>query len=160
MNAHHQQVIVAHEAKRAEIDASIAPLILEIWRAGIDTWQSCERHSRTGKVWIAFETAADAEAFLDAALLSKRASAWAQSEAWYFGMYEPTSTPLPAAVTMPYHPAGWEFHATVLDDCPDPVGHRWFRIVINVLFPRRDLKRVTERLREWNEIPPNRRPVR
>jgi hypothetical protein len=49
----------------AEIDCEIAPLILELWKAGIQTANSCEDNVPRGFVWIQFLTVPDAERFLD-----------------------------------------------------------------------------------------------
>jgi len=47
-----------------EIDTLIAPLVLACWRAGIRTFDSCQERTR-GYADIAFETARDAELFLN-----------------------------------------------------------------------------------------------
>ena len=137
--------------RTAEVDARIAPLIEELWRADINTMLSCERHSVTGKVWISFPTSADAEAFLNAAVGGGRQTRWARAEMQYFGQYEPTAKPLGKLdEENRHHPAEWEFHAFVWDEALGTGGAPDFWIGIAVLFPRRDLKRVVERVRAWN----------
>lgn len=42
MNEHHRQVVIEHEGESAEVDESIAPLILALWRRGYRTASSCE----------------------------------------------------------------------------------------------------------------------
>lgn len=60
----HPQVHIEHGDIEADVDEKIAPLILEIWKAGIYTDLSCQ--SNHGKIWIAFTTTEDAKEFLDA----------------------------------------------------------------------------------------------
>ena len=152
--SHHQQVTVTVGEQSAEVDARLAPLIEELWKAGMQTWQSCERHVATKKVWINFVTAADAEAFLDVVVGGEGSTKWSRAEYWYFGEYEPIATPMPAAVAEPHHPEGWEFHATAQDLRLGTGKPPAFCISIAVLFPRKDLKRVIERLQAWNAANP------
>lgn len=143
----HRQVHIALGELSAEVDERLAPLILELWRAGIKTALSCQQHL-TSKAWIAFTTADDAKRFLDIICSGDvRHRAWARRESWYFGAWDKTATSLPEPHTG--HPAGWEFHVSPFDD--DRTGDRpSFRLVINVLLPRRDVKIVLQRLREFN----------
>lgn len=51
MDRRHEAVILRDRfGDEVEIDVGIAPLIKELWRAGIDTWESCEDDD--GMVWI------------------------------------------------------------------------------------------------------------
>jgi hypothetical protein len=141
----HRQVAVAVGDRSADVDARIAPLVAELWRADIGTCMSCERHTATGKIWLAFETAEDAERFLALVVVGSDFSEWSRSEQWYFGQYEPSATLLPAG-GHPAHPKGWEFHTTISDDSlrPDAEGDGTprFRVGVSVLIPRRDYRRV------------------
>jgi hypothetical protein len=47
----HAQVLVKHGDRAAEVDEAIADLILELWRADLDTFMSCQ-DAPTGWVWI------------------------------------------------------------------------------------------------------------
>lgn len=143
----HPQVSITHGELAADVDEEIAPLVLGLWRLGLQTMQSCQRHVEAGKVWIMFATAAYAEVFLDCVLADadEDEQSWARAESWYFGMFYPDARPLPKELEEPLHPAGWEFYVSATDaslangrDLPD------FRIEIAVLFPCADLKRVTE----------------
>ena len=149
---HHPQVVVTVGARTALVDAGLAPLIEQLWRAGIDTRQSCEAHSATGKVWISFPTATDAELFLNA-VVSTDQTGWARAETWSFGQYESAAQPLPGSTAYEQgdHPAGWEFHAWVEDGALGTGDAAEFWIGIAVLFPRHDLDQVLERVRLWNE---------
>jgi hypothetical protein len=46
----HATTLVSHAGWSAEIDTAIADLVLELWRAGVGTSQSCE--DRDGRAWI------------------------------------------------------------------------------------------------------------
>jgi hypothetical protein len=66
----HATVRVKAGGFSADIDRTIAPLIREIWRAGIATVQSCEDplggwdDQPPGKAWVLFASGGDAEKFL------------------------------------------------------------------------------------------------
>ena len=145
----HPQVVVTLGARTALVDAGLAPLIEQLWRAGIDTRQCCEAHSATGKVWISFPTATDAELFLNA-VVSTDQTGWARAQTWSFGQYEAAAQPLQGD-ELSDHPAGWEFHAWVEDGALGTGDAAEFWIGVAVLFPRHDLDHVLERVRLWNE---------
>lgn len=74
MSTFHKQVRIKHDQWTAQIDKAIAPLVLELWRAGIATAVSCEDFETAygwdkakrapGKVvWVVFPTAEDARRF-------------------------------------------------------------------------------------------------
>ncbi len=42
---YHPQMRIRHGKITAKVDKVIAPLIVELWKAGWTTWQSCQRHS-------------------------------------------------------------------------------------------------------------------
>src|SRR5262245_30555937 len=60
----HRQVPVAWQGREEEVDEELAPLLLALWKAGIDTCNSCQEN-RPGVVWIEFPTSLDAQAFLN-----------------------------------------------------------------------------------------------
>ncbi len=60
----HKQVPIQWEGRSAEVDEGIAPLILAIWKRGIDTVMSCQEN-RPGVIWIMFASFVDAKWFLD-----------------------------------------------------------------------------------------------
>jgi hypothetical protein len=60
---HHPQVHISVGDREADVDEGIAPLIVELWKADIDTVMSCQDNN--GRVWVDFASAADAEQFLD-----------------------------------------------------------------------------------------------
>jgi len=61
----HRTVHVTYGDQSAEIDEQIAPLIKEMWKAGINTCQSCE-DSPAGWVRIQFFSSFEVEMFLNA----------------------------------------------------------------------------------------------
>ena len=60
----HKQVLVQVDDMKAEIDAGIAPLIRELWKAGIRTFNSCQEN-KPGIIWIEIATVDDGIAFLN-----------------------------------------------------------------------------------------------
>ena len=44
MNTLHPQVTISHGEMEAEVDAELAPLLLELWRAGWETSRSGRKH--------------------------------------------------------------------------------------------------------------------
>jgi threonine dehydrogenase-like Zn-dependent dehydrogenase len=59
----HREVLVTHGAREAWVDEGIADLVLEMWRAGVDTVESCQG-SPEGYAWIAFPSSADLAMFV------------------------------------------------------------------------------------------------
>jgi hypothetical protein len=105
----HPQVLVEHEGSTAYVDQELAPLIKELWRAGIATNASCQEHEGTNKVWIEFGQPDDARRFLNRALPqdSSPGSMWRRATDWGFGSTMPR----------PSHLRGgdWEYHTSVRD---------------------------------------------
>ena len=63
----HPTVRVDFGTRSAAIDVAMAPLVLQLWRLGIDTLACCQRRD-DGNAYILFPTVAHARAFLCAAL--------------------------------------------------------------------------------------------
>jgi hypothetical protein len=59
----HKQVEIRWGDGRAEVDEKLAPLILALWKAGINTSYSCQ--GNMGMAYIQFPTAWDAQKFLN-----------------------------------------------------------------------------------------------
>jgi hypothetical protein len=59
----HKQVRVSWGRRSALVDEAIAPLIEALWRAGLETVNSCA-DNRSGTIRVQFGTAADASSFL------------------------------------------------------------------------------------------------
>jgi hypothetical protein len=147
----HKQVRVEWDGRGADVDEDLAPLILALWRAGIDTMMSCQEN-RPGIAWICFPTPLDAKMFLD-----------------LVAVY-PDETDVPFWETLYGRVAGfgsdgdWEYTVNVDDlgvqeDIIDGkveatcIGPSDFMFDVSVRFPRTDLPLILERL-QARRIPP------
>src|SRR5262245_61281766 len=96
----------------AEVDEELAPLIRELWIAGIETIRSCEEYPMTGKVLIEFATIGGAEGFLNAVAVhqkkKKRSSLWSRANDWGFYQSSEASEHIDRR-------GDWEYYATVMD---------------------------------------------
>jgi hypothetical protein len=61
----HKQVMIEVNRRKADVDEGIADLIVELWKADIDTFMSCQDNRPKGYVWIQFASAYDGDAFLN-----------------------------------------------------------------------------------------------
>ena len=155
VNTEHPQTFIEHRAFAAEVDADIAPLILEMWRAGIPTILSCQDNGREGargRIWISLPAGA-AESFLTIAAgeyseeidsLYNRVvggfepESWKnirEHHAWHYG-----STPIDVSLDI-------DSHAYVTSTGPTEV-----MVAADVRFPRGDLDEVLKRMRAHNEL--------
>jgi hypothetical protein len=140
--------------REAYIDRGIASLILELWKADIDTCNSCENNVPRGWVWIEFTTAHDAESFLnivaqdydeDADSLYQRINRLWQGDDiderkdWIYHVY-PIDLSLEHAVD--------EVEGTC-EIVPD--GPAQFMFTVSIRFPRTHLAEVTRRMVKYNK---------
>lgn len=150
--AQHRQVYISYNGQDAEVDEGIAPLILELWKAGICTTLSCQ--DNCNRVWIEFLTSYDAEQFLNIiasdydedldSLYSRVIGAWRP------GDYEEERKWLERA---------WEYNVSVNDwgvmladsGNEERTGSTDTLFSISVRFPKSDLTVVVERLKAHNE---------
>ena len=138
----HKTVLVRVGGNEEQIDAEIAPLIAEIWRAGIETVMSCQ-DSPAGFVWIEFPSDMDARLFLDAVteyedgpdtLYNRIAHVWhvgPETEA-FFWIYDT----FPEDTSLDYGSDGVVSHTGAPDFC----------FSYSVRFPRTDLPTVLARM--------------
>jgi hypothetical protein len=138
----HATYHIRYGDQEADVDRAIVWLILEIWRAGLHTVNSCEDNQPSGYVWVQFPVADDANAFIQAVIhpapsdddLNTRALAEHDLRGnWLYHVMplglnldgEPGDAPLfePALVTL----------------------------AVSVRFPRGDLDEVVRRLRIYNQ---------
>jgi hypothetical protein len=63
----HRTVLIESAGQSAAIDELIAPLLAEIWKAGIRTLHSCQENP-SGFVWIEFDSVLEARRFVHVAL--------------------------------------------------------------------------------------------
>lgn len=117
-----------YDGEVVSIDVEIAPLISELWRRGIATYQSCQEF-RPGTVWIAFPDADSAIRFTIELGLNEGDDDLRQ-RALMPDVASPDSTP----------PLPWEWHWSAQ---PYPEDGTF---AIGVEFPRSDLDALHERL--------------
>jgi hypothetical protein len=142
----HTTVTVQVGALNEEIDELIAPLIREIWIAGIETHMSCQG-DEAGSVWICFHDEADMIAFLNVV---------AEYEEGADTLYNRMN---PRWHDSPSSPDAWTFdlipHDCGLDwdsaDRESHDGHPDFFFAFSVRFPRCDLPTLFERLKRHNQ---------
>jgi hypothetical protein len=140
----HPTVKVKVGRKQADIDAKIAPLIRELWKADIDTIMSCQ-DSPPGWVWIEFGECADCERFLSLvaefdddpdSLYNRIRQELVSDEEEDFWQYRVSFFDLAVDVDEDGHEVPGE----------SPVFHGF----ASVRFPHRDLPTVLKRLRSFN----------
>ena len=61
---HHKQVRIKVDSFEADVDEELAPLLVELWKAGMRTVLSCQEN-RPGVAWIQFFSVDDLTYFLD-----------------------------------------------------------------------------------------------
>lgn len=146
----HVMVPVEWKGGAVPIDAGIAPLIQELWKAGLFTMNSCEEN-RPGWMWIEFLDVNAAEGFLDIvaryedhmdSLYNRIRQAWSPTEGELQGEWEYDA-----------HPSDWAVEETEVEDgyieeCCD--GPSQFTFSLSIRFPRSDFPVLLERMREYN----------
>jgi hypothetical protein len=152
----HPQTRIEHEGFAAEVDEEIAPLILELWRAGIETALSCQDNERglgeCRRVWIQFRNGWDAEHFLSVAadryddgldsLYNRVVGGWEPEDDWQaFRQLRAWS----------YSVRADDRNVTRTDDGEDlPVGPPDVGLAVSVRFPFTDYGEVLARVRRYN----------
>jgi len=135
----------------AEVDKALAPLIKELWRAGWPTSRSCQAHFETGLVWVEFRDPYHVEEFVKVVAPHDPASGslWARAVMWGFGNLG--AEPIPHGEIRDKTDA-WIYHVSwgLWGDTGDEADCE-LQLMVNVLFPRGDLKAVTERMRAYNK---------
>ncbi|MDQ2732981.1 MAG: hypothetical protein M3Y56_15090 [Armatimonadota bacterium] len=149
----HPQITIQVGERMAPVDEQIAPLLLELWRAELDTLNSCQDND--GKVWIEFADVEHAETFLNAigrfeepvhSLYNRMSRKWVPPE-WEQWVKD----------------EAWEYDAHVWDrsvveeldengDCTGEhaTGPANFRFSLSLRFPHRDLEEVLQRMTQFN----------
>jgi hypothetical protein len=152
----HKAVVVRHRGMHARIDADIAPLVLETWKAGVRTHCSCQDAgagpdgSRSAKGWIqlGFPSVAHARTWLR--LVAKHRKG---ARTLY---HRQTSS------SVGRWRSQWRWDVSVYDAAYDwgrdeTVGPATLDFRVFVYFPRADMAAVVRRLKESNR---RRRPGR
>lgn len=137
---HHKQVKVRVGEWEADVDEELAPLIEQLWKAGIATVLSCQEN-RPGVAWIMFLMAEDLSTFLDivaeydpdeASLYRRISLASDLEECWEYDL-----RPQDAALHEEFLGGGVEeWHE----------GEACFYFNVSVRFPRTDLPTLLQRM--------------
>lgn len=148
----HPTVLLRIGEQEAEIDVEIAPLIEQIWTAGIETTNSCQEN-QPGMAWIEFLTAIDAADFLNAvageysnefdSLYNRIAHGWEPLASRPVGWCEYSLHPWDASVEQKW------VNEDEIDEAP--TGPPEFVFSVSVRFPRTDIPLLIERMRASNE---------
>jgi hypothetical protein len=140
----HRAVHVKVGRRQADIDAKIAPLIREMWKADIDTMMSCQ-NSPPGSVWINFPSLPDCERFL---------SLVADYDPRPNSIYNRIRQHHLAAEGNDYWRLDTLFDDLFVDDTEDgeevSLAPPAFVATFSVRFPHRDLPAVLKRLKSFN----------
>jgi hypothetical protein len=147
----HHMVRVRVGEWEADIDEEIAPLIEEIWKADIDTANSCQEN-KPGIVWIEFLSADDAASFLNIV---------AEYEEEIDSLYNRIRhgwDSISGRLSAPFweytiHPQDFALQQEVdEEDCVDEwhEGIADFFFSVSIRFPRSDVPTLLERLRRYN----------
>lgn len=145
----HPQTHIALGEREADVDESVAPLILELWKADIDTLMSCQDNN--GRVWLDFPSAEDAQKFLDIAA--------GDYEEDVFSLYNRVTVEFTDddAETFQEQNAWWydcdpvDYHMRVYDLMSGEIKReaaptRWIVLHISIRFPKYDLDEVLARM--------------
>lgn len=135
----HSAVIVEVGPWRAEIDEALAPLIREIWKAGIETEMSCQE-TEPGIAWIEFASVEHLCRFLNAAVYHERESDSLYKRSQQLGS---GSTPM------------WEYTFNLMDIFEGQQEHlngglACFEATVGAFFPQSDILVLLERLKAFN----------
>ncbi len=151
----HKTVPVTHDNITADIDEDIAPLILELWKRDMFTFNSCQEN-KPGIVWIQFASFIGAEEFLN--LVCDK--------------YSPKLTSLYQRISEDWNDENsnkqWTFTSHIEDfnlsyeeddEDEDMIkevhdGKPEFNFSVSVRFPRSDLKNIFKKL-GIKDVPPS-----
>jgi hypothetical protein len=143
-SAPHRQVEIEWRGLRAEVDEEIAPLVLELWKAGIVTTNSCQENF-PGIAWIEFLSTRDAKKFLNLIVeypvdteepfwetLYGRITGCGSDDAWDYNLH--------------LYDRGVDEEVVgneVIQNCTGPAD---FEYSVSIRFPRTDIPLILERL--------------
>lgn len=140
-NSKHTTVIVQVADSKAEIDEALAPLIQELWRAGITTTMSCQE-LEPEVAWIEFPSIEELFRFLNVTT-----------------RYEPGVDTLYNRIldqlTGPMSAPTWEYQLHLMDIFEGQEeqivdGLACFDAMVSVYFPTTDIPVVLQRLQAFN----------
>lgn len=139
----HRATIVQVGETKEEIDVMLAPLIEEIWKAGIETLMSCQE-TEPGMAWIEFPSVEELVQFLNIV---------ADHEAGIDTLYNRISNQLNG----PLSARSWEYQLNLddgglsLDRAISFTGPPDFYATVGVYFPHGDLPILLDRMKANNE---------
>jgi hypothetical protein len=134
---------------RARIDEDIAPLVLETWKAGVETQCSCQdarvlgddaRPWLNGHIQLAFPTFDDARRWLDIVAKHQKGGRSLYNRMTHSGCR--------GVVTWHYEVSAYD--AAFDEDCDETLGPTTLDFIVFVYFPRSDVATVVRRLRAHN----------
>jgi transcriptional regulator with XRE-family HTH domain len=136
----HKEVPVKVLDREADIDEAIAPLIEQIWLAGINTVMSCQQ-SIGGKIWVEFDTCEDLVEFLNIVM------GWPTEdrEDRLFGRINPE-----LEADGPY--PEWSYELNLADLAIDDGRYAGpdLACFVSVRFPPQDYPTILERMKNYN----------
>jgi len=148
----HKTVRVQIGSFEADIDAEIAPLIEEMWKAGIATMNSCQENEPE-IVWLEFLTAIDAADFLDIVAGSYSD----EPDSLYNRIrleWETETGPVKGAWRYDLNPADMSVDQRLLGDGSideKQIGPPDFIFHVSIRFPCSDVTALVQRLEAFNE---------
>jgi|SRR5947209_2291550 len=138
----------------ADIDVLIAPLIRDIWKAGIETRQCCQSYAWLGvkgrRIWVQFPGSVELAKFLNAVTHDRDAcGALYYRVCWHWILFDRPGRRwqyrihyFDRSVANEFNPdGGWAFEGP-----PDFVEG------VDVFFPKSDLALVLKELRRYNRV--------
>ena len=134
---HHEKTILKHNGEDIPIDNLIVPLIKQIWKAGINTIQSCEDNNPENYIWLEFVSPKDGKKFLRIIRKTKNES-------------------LKERMHMDFEGENQWYYKCILDDTStydeafDPAEWK-LSLLFSVRFPQKDLKKVMKQLKRHNK---------
>jgi hypothetical protein len=143
-------VLVKWDGYEARIDQGIAPLIKELWKAGIFTFNSCEEN-RPGIIWIKFASVPEAEEFMNIvaryeedidSLYNRIRQGWSRADGFIPGAWEYHALPEDISVRQRFLDDD-----TMEESCDGPSN---FLFSMSIRFPKSDYPILLERMRAFN----------
>lgn len=138
----------------AEIDEGIADLILELWKAGLETCNSCESNGQDSRIWIEFMFPNEAGMFLDIvadsydgdydSLYQRVHRVWEAPDTdttqdWRYSV-------IPENLNLRYEYDDNDNSCEVISE-----GRSNFIFSVSIRFPHTDLAEVMRRMVKWNK---------
>jgi hypothetical protein len=146
----HPTIHIKYHGEEADIDEQIAPLILEMWKAGIETCNSCQNEPN-GWIWIQFASSWGMETFLTA-IADYSPNVGSLYDRMLHG-YDRISGP---------RVGQWRYETIIVDIATDEYGRPIkdvqgicdeppaFMVLLSVNFPKTDLPEVIKRMKRFN----------